>query len=71
MMATKRITITDNTKVPPRSLGAVVFDKDSNGRLTLRENLATGIAQNVIDSICIAVYIGKKQGSEGSYSWTE
>ena len=70
-MATKRIEITDNSTDPPKSLGTVVFNKDSNGRLTIKEHLPKGISQSLIDSICIAVYIGMKNGTEGNYTWTE
>lgn len=69
-MAIKRIEITDTTTVPPKSLGSIVFEKDSNGRLTLRENLPRGISQTEIDSICRAVYIGMTSGVEGNFSWT-
>jgi len=71
VMATKRIAITDNTKVPPKELGAVVFDSDVNGRLTLREPLPKGLSQKVVDSICLSMYIGMKNGTEGNYTWTE
>lgn len=69
-MASKRIAITDNTTIPPKSLGEVVFNQDSNGRLTLQTRSPKGVPQNVIDSICRSVYIGMKNGNEGNFTWT-
>ena len=70
-MAVKKIVLTDNRKEPPVNIGAITFDKDSNGRLRIRGMLPKGMSQEAVDTVCSELYIGMKQGSVGHFTWTE